>query len=87
LGVYKCCICGYTRYTEVCHIKDVSSFPSDTLIKEINDIKNLTCMCRNHHWEFDNGFIFREKDGKFLRISEENKTVPVNLSVGEIVRR
>jgi len=52
-----CKVCGYFLHTEVCHIKDVKDFPGDALIKEVNHIDNLVALCRNHHWEFDNGHI------------------------------
>lgn len=51
----KICICGYSKHVEVCHIKAISSFSPDSLISEINDIDNLTYLCPNCHWEFDNG--------------------------------
>ena len=53
----KCYICDYDLYVEICHIKDVNSYSLDTLIKDINDISNLIALCRNHHWEFDNGHL------------------------------
>jgi len=53
----KCKICGYTNHVEVCHIKSVSSFDDNSLIKEINSIDNLVGLCPNHHWEFDNNKI------------------------------
>ncbi len=52
-----CCICGYDKYFEVAHIKPVSSFPDDCLIKDINNLQNLIALCPNHHWEYDNGFL------------------------------
>lgn len=53
----ECKVCGYDAHIEVCHIKSVSSFSDETLIKEINSIDNLVGLCPNHHWEFDNGRI------------------------------
>jgi hypothetical protein len=53
----KCKICGYDLFIEIAHIKSVSSFPATTLISEINSIDNLIALCRNHHWEYDNGFL------------------------------
>ena len=32
-------------------------FDKDTTLNEINDINNLMALCRNCHWEFDNGLI------------------------------
>ena len=53
----KCFVCGYALYIEIAHIKSVSSFDGDALLKEINDISNLVALCPNHHWEFDNGIL------------------------------
>jgi hypothetical protein len=49
-----CSKCGYTDHVDVCHIKDVKDFAPTASIAEVNDISNLTALCRNHHWEFDN---------------------------------
>jgi hypothetical protein len=48
-----CIICGYSKHVEVAHRKDIKDFSSTTLIKEINDKKNLILLCPNCHWEFD----------------------------------
>ena len=53
----KCEVCGYTAHVEVAHRQSVSSFSNNSLISEINDIKNLVGLCPNHHWEFDNGLL------------------------------
>lgn len=53
----ECKICGYNKHIEICHIKPVSEFHDTSTLKEINDINNLVALCRNHHWEFDNGYI------------------------------
>lgn len=54
----KCCKeCGYDKHYEVCHIKSVSSFSDDSLIKDINNIENLIALCPTHHWEFDNNVL------------------------------
>jgi len=53
----ECLICGYSNHVEVCHIKSVSSFSDDEIIRDINSIDNLVGLCPNHHWEFDNGKI------------------------------
>lgn len=50
----KCYKCGYDKHFEVCHIKDISSFPKDAKIFEVNQISNLVHLCPNCHWEFDN---------------------------------
>lgn len=54
----KCCaVCGYDKHFEICHIRDISKFPMDTLISEINALNNLIGLCPNHHWELDHGFL------------------------------
>lgn len=53
----NCLICGYTAHYEICHIKSVASFPSESLIVQINAIDNLIALCPTHHWEFDNNVI------------------------------
>lgn len=54
----KCCsVCGYSKHYEVCHIKPVSSFDNISTLKEINSIDNLVGLCRNCHWEYDNGLL------------------------------
>ena len=55
--IERCDVCGYNKFIEICHIKAVSDFDDNALIKEINDIKNLVALCRNHHWEFDHNLI------------------------------
>lgn len=54
----KCVVCGYDKYVEIAHIRSVSSFPDTATVAEINDIKNLTILCPNHHWEYDHQLIF-----------------------------
>ena len=48
-----CTHCGYNKRVEVCHIKDISAFTGDTLLEVINAENNLTLLCPNHHFEFD----------------------------------
>lgn len=57
LGYTKCAACGYDKHVEICHIKSISSFPDDTFISIVNRPENLTPLCPNHHWEFDNGLL------------------------------
>lgn len=54
---YRCKVCGYDIHIDICHIKSVSSFGDDALIKDINSADNLVALCKNHHWEFDNKII------------------------------
>lgn len=53
----KCQNCGYDKHVEVCHIKSISEFDLSTKIYEINDLSNLTYLCPNCHWEFDNELL------------------------------
>lgn len=57
----KCQSCGYDRHLELCHIKAISSFDIKTKVKIINDPKNLLYLCRNCHWELDNGHLVISK--------------------------
>lgn len=52
-----CVLCGYDLHVEVCHILAIEDHPDTALIGEINDLKNLIGLCRNHHWELDNGVL------------------------------
>lgn len=57
-GSPTCCfICGYSLHIDVCHKKSIASFSDDDLVSRINDIENLVALCKNHHWEFDSGFL------------------------------
>lgn len=52
-----CKICGYSLHVELAHIKSISSFPENALLNEINQKENLIFLCRNHHWETENGHL------------------------------
>lgn len=54
LDKLPCKSCGYSKHVEICHIKSISEFEDNSLISEINDIKNIIQLCPNCHWEFDN---------------------------------
>ena len=56
-GKMSCSICGYDKHSEIAHIKPVSSFDDNALIKDINNPDNLIALCPNHHWEYDNGLL------------------------------
>lgn len=49
--------CGYSLHTELCHIQDVKDFPGSATVGEINAPSNVAILCRNCHWEFDNGHL------------------------------
>jgi hypothetical protein len=52
-----CKICGYSKAVDICHKRPVSDFPDDTPVRDINHIDNLTCLCKNHHWELDHDLL------------------------------
>lgn len=57
LTLLPCRKCGYNKHVELCHIKPVASFPDEALLIDVNHINNVIQLCRNCHWEFDNGFL------------------------------
>lgn len=52
-----CQICNYSVHVEICHKRDISDWPEDTLVKVINDRSNIVFLCRNCHWEFDHHLL------------------------------
>jgi predicted HNH restriction endonuclease len=55
--VNNCMSCGYGKHIEVCHLRQITDFPDTATVDEVNDLSNLTVLCPNCHWEFDNGLI------------------------------
>lgn len=67
----KYCInCGYKKHYEVCHIQAIMDFPPETSVAEINSLENLVALCRNCHWELDNGLLSIEE------IRAKNDAIP-----------
>lgn len=56
-----CRACGYSKVTEICHIKAISDFDPESLVMDVNDINNLTILCPNCHACFDRIPEEREK--------------------------
>lgn len=52
-----CRACGYDTHVQVCHIKPIAVFEEAGRIIDVNNPSNLICLCPNHHWELDNGYI------------------------------
>ncbi len=52
-----CQVCGYVIHIELCHIKSIASFSDLATLGEVNHPSNILVLCRNHHWEFDNGHL------------------------------
>lgn len=53
----SCVICRYSSHVDICHVKDVRTYPVGTPYTIVNDQANLIALCKNHHWEFDNGLL------------------------------
>lgn len=53
----SCENCGYDKYYEVCHIKDLKDFSREETLYEVNNKDNLVHLCPNCHWEFDKGVL------------------------------
>lgn len=49
--------CKYKLHYDVCHIKPIYKFSGDTPISIINASNNLIALCKNCHWELDNGYL------------------------------
>ena len=52
-----CILCRYSTHVDICHIKDVRSYPIGTPYSVVNSQKNLLPLCKNHHWEFDHDIL------------------------------
>lgn len=52
-----CANCGYTLHVDLCHIKPVRSFSKESKLSEINSSDNIIQLCKNCHWELDNGYL------------------------------
>lgn len=57
LSKLPCANCGYSLHVELCHVKAITDFPETASLGEINDPSNVIQLCRNCHWEFDNGHL------------------------------
>jgi len=53
----KCVVCGYDVSVQICHKKPIAQFSNQATVMEINNPLNLILLCRNHHWELDNGYL------------------------------
>ena len=52
-----CCECDYDLHVELCHIKPISDFSMSATLGEVNHPSNIIVLCRNCHWELDNGHL------------------------------
>lgn len=65
-GPWLCAACGYSRHVDVCHMRDVASFPPDATLAQVNEPGNLIALDKRCHWEFDNGYLAYE-NGKIVQ--------------------
>lgn len=59
-NIKTCYMCGHNEFdsvVEVCHIKEITSFDENTLVKEVNALENLVYLCPSHHRLLDKGSI------------------------------
>ena len=56
-GDMSCYNCTYNLFVEIAHIKAVALFSKNSTMEDINNPNNLVALCRNCHYEFDNGFL------------------------------
>ncbi len=52
-----CQVCGYSLHINFCHIKPLADWPESATVGEVNHPTNVLILCKNHHWEFDNGHL------------------------------
>ena len=64
-GPRECAACGYSLHVDICHIRDVASFPDTATLAEVNDPSNLIALDKRCHWEFDHGYLVHV-DGRIV---------------------
>ena len=67
----SCAKCGYDLHVELAHIIPLADFEDSIKLSEVNSKQNLIQLCRNCHWEFDNGF-FKEEFDELLKSLDKN---------------
>lgn len=45
----ECAVCGETDCLHTCHVKEISSYPESTLVKDVNNLSNLIGLCPTCH--------------------------------------
>jgi hypothetical protein len=60
--IKECQRCKYNLHIEICHIRAISDYPDNTLVKDINDQSNIIILCPNCHWELDEGYLVYENN-------------------------
>lgn len=54
---YICINCKYDKHVEICHVKDLHQFKDEDLVIDTVADGNLIPLCKNCHWEYDNGYL------------------------------
>ncbi len=67
-GPNKCAVCEYSIHVEIAHIISAKDFDPDTKLSVVNASDNLAALCRNCHWEFDNGYLNYDVDNKVWKV-------------------
>jgi hypothetical protein len=57
LKLLPCANCDYPLHVELCHIRAISDFDENSLLREVNSIENIIQLCPNCHWELDNNLL------------------------------
>lgn len=52
-----CQVCGYSLHVELSHIKQITDFPPEATLGEINHPSNILVLCPNCHWELDHNCL------------------------------
>lgn len=53
----ECKICKYSLHVDIAHIIGIRQHSDATPISVINQLSNLVALCKNHHWEYDSGYL------------------------------
>lgn len=72
----SCPRCKYSKHIELCHLKDIASFPDNTPLGVVNHPDNVVALCRNCHWEQGNGWLRVTKRKGKVSIVETNPPNP-----------
>lgn len=70
----SCIVCGYTKHTQLAHVKAIHDFSDGATIGEINAKDNIIPLCPNHHWEYDHDLLDladKTKINEWLKIRKE----------------
>lgn len=67
-GPSSCAACSYSTHVEIAHIVSAKTFDPSTKLSVVNAPTNLVALCRNCHWEFDNGILTYDVDNKVWKV-------------------